>query len=155
MEKFKKISIMLVLSMLMMGIAFAVIMQQKSITNNMTLNASYDFALYETGTTTPVTTIEWDGFNDGETKEYIIDLKYLGNVQGRIYWDGALPSGWTLTIKEKNHDANTYNDWLSGVSNQITGLDYGHLKNVKLILTETTATPLTPYTFTVTFYSVG
>jgi hypothetical protein len=69
--------------------------------------------------------------------------------------DGALPSGWTLTIQEKNHDANTYNDWLSGVSNQITGLEYGHLKNVKLILTETTAIPLESYGFTVTFYSLG
>jgi hypothetical protein len=155
MQKLKKLCIALVLSMLMMGVAFAVIMQQKSINNEMSLNASYDFALYETGTTTPCLSITWGSFNDSETKEHIIDLLYVGNVQGRIYWDGALPSGWTLAIQEKNHDATTYNNWLSGETHQITGLDYGHLKNVRLTLTETTATPLTPYTFTVNFYSLG
>jgi len=143
--------------MLMMGVAFGAIMYQKSITNNMILNAGYEFALYEHDTTTPCLSIAWDGFNDGETKEYTIDLKYLGNVQGRIYWDGLLtmPSGWSLTVMEKNWDATSYNIWLSGEGKQITGLETGHLKNVKLVLTETTATPLTPYTFTVNFYSLG
>lgn len=155
MEKFKKLSFILLLSLVLMGVAFGAIMYQKSITNNMILNAGYEFALYEHDTTTPCLTIEWDGFNNGETKEYIIDLKYLGNVQGRIYWDGAVPSGWSLTIQEKNWDATTYNNWLNGENNQITGLETGHLKNVKFILTETTATALTPYTFTVTFYSLG
>jgi len=155
MEKFKKLCIALVLSMLMMGVVFAVIEQQKSINNNMSLNATYDFALYETGTTNPCLSIAWGAFNDSEVKTYVVDLKYLGNVQGRVYWDAPMPSGWVLTLEEKNFDATTYNAWLSGETHQITGLDYGHLKNVRLTLTETTATPLTPYTFTVNFYSLG
>jgi len=155
MQKFKKLSILLLVALLSVGVAFATIMQTRDVTNNMTLNAGYDFALFEHGTTTPCLTIEWGSFNDSETKEYVIDLKYNGNVAGRIYWDASLPAGWTLAIKEKNNDAPTYNNWLSGENNQITGLETGHLKNVKLILTETTATPLTAYSFTIHFYSLG
>jgi len=54
---------------------------------------------------------------------------------------------------EKNHDASSWNTWGSGITGQITGLEQGHLKNVKLILTEVTAVPLTPYSFTISFYS--
>ena len=155
MQKFKKISILLLVALLSVGVAFATIMQTRNVGNNMTLNASYDFALYEHGTTSPIVSIAWGSFNESESKEYVFDLKYLGNVAGRVYWEASLPAGWTLAIKEKNHDATTYNDWLSGEGNQITGLEFGHLKNIKLILTETTATPLTSYSFTVHFYSLG
>jgi len=76
-------------------------------------------------------------------------------VQGRIYWDGTLPSGWTLIVEEKNHDAPNYNIWLSGENNQITGLECGHLKHVRLTLTEVNAVPNQQYAFTVSFYSLG
>ena len=155
MQKFKKLSILLLVALLSVGVAFATIMQTRDVTNNMTLNAGYDFDLYEHGTTSPIVSIAWGSFNDGETKEYVIDLKYNGNVAGRIYWDVTIPAGWTLAVKEKNDDATAYNNWLSGEAGQITGLETGHLKNIKLILTETTATPLTSYSFTVHFYSLG
>jgi hypothetical protein len=155
MKRTKIAMISLVLMVCLLSSVLGVVMYQKSITNNMTLNASYDFALYETGTTNPRLSIAWGAFNDSEVKTYVIDLKYLGNVQGAVSWDAPMPSGWTLTLEEKNFDATTYNAWLSGETHQITGLNYGHLKNVRLTLTETTATPLTPYTFTVNFYSLG
>jgi len=145
----------LVLAVCLLSSALAVIMYQKSITNNMTLNADYTINVFEHSTTTQCLSIAWGGFNESETKTYLIDLVYLGNVQGRIYWDGAVPSGWTLTLQEKNHDGTGYNAWLSGENNQITGLEYGHLKNVMLTLGETTAITGQQYAFTVTFYSLG
>jgi hypothetical protein len=156
MEKFKKISLVLLIALVLCGSALATVMFERSITNTMKLNVTHDFALYETGTTTPITAIAWDGFNEGETKEYIIDLQYLGNNPdlGKIFWSGSISPQWTLTIKEKNHDATGWNDWLSGEGNAITGLEQGHLKNVKFVLTEVNAVPDAPYSFTITFYSV-
>jgi hypothetical protein len=143
------------LAICLLSSALALVWMQKSVTNNMTLNGQYDIAVFESGTQTPCTLITWGAFNESQVKTYIIDLQYLGNVAGgRIFWDGTNLNGWTLKVEEKNWDASSYNIWPSGEGAQITGLEPLHLKNIKLTLTETTATPLTPYAFTVTFYSL-
>jgi len=143
------------LAICLLSSALALVWMQKSVTNNMTLNGQYDIAVFESGTQTPCTLIAWGAFNESQVKTYIIDLQYLGNVAGgRIFWDGTNLNGWTLKVEEKNWDASSYTIWPSGEGGQITGMEGGHLKNIKLTLTETTAVPLTPYTFTVTFYSL-
>lgn len=138
----------------MLSSALALVWIQKSVTNNMALNGQYDIGVYEHDTTTPCLSIAWGSFNESEVKIYIIDLKYVGNMLGRVYWDATIHNGWNLLIEEKNHDASAYNIWQSGEGGQITGLENGHLKHIRLTLTETTATPLIPYTFAVTFYSL-
>lgn len=144
----------LVLTVALLGSALALVWMSKTVTNNMSLSGNYDIGVYETTTKTPCMSITWGSFNESQTKTYVIDLEYLGNVQGRIYWASTSLTGWTLLIEEKNHDATSYNIWPSGEGGQITGLENGHLKNIRLTLTEVSATPLTPYAFTVTFNSL-
>ena len=151
--KIKQITLILLLVVACLSSGLAVTMFQKSVSNTMSLKSTYDFALYEHSTTTAIVSIVWGEFNESETKEYIFDLKYLGNVQGKIWYSTNMPADWSLVVMEKNHDASSWNTWGSGITGQITGLEQGHLKNVKLILTEVTAVPLTPYSFTISFFS--
>jgi len=154
MQKHKIAVVALILAVCLLSSALALVWMQKTVSNQMSLSAQYDIAVFETGTTTPCASIAWGAFNESQVKTYIIDLKYLGNLDGRIYWDQTLHAGWTLLVEEKNHDASSYNSWPSGEGGQITGLENGHLKNIRLTLTETTATPNQPYAFSVTFYSL-
>jgi hypothetical protein len=158
MEKYKKISLVLLLALVLLlcGYALATIVFQRTLTNTMKLNVTHDFALYQTGTNIPIESVDWDGFNESETKEFVFDLVYLGNNPdlGKVFWSGSIPTQWTLTIYEKNHDASGWNLWMSGEANALTGLEQGHRKNIKLSLTEVNAVPDTPYSFTLYFYSV-
>jgi hypothetical protein len=144
----------LVLSVALLASALAAIMYQKNVNNTMMLSADYTIALYETGTITPCDSIAWGNFSESQTKTYVIDLWYLGNGAGFIYWNATVPSGWTLTLQTKNSDGASYQSWPSGLANKAGIPNPPRYMNIKLELTETTATFGTPYSFAVTFNSV-
>lgn len=156
MKRTKIALVSMVLAVCLLSSALALVMYQRSVGNQMSLSASYDIGVYEHDTTTDCLNIVWGAFTESQVKTYVIDLKYLGNVQGRIYWDASNLNGvWVVTVEEKNHDASGYNIWLSGENNQITGLEFGHLKHIRLTLTEVNAVPNQQYAFSVAFYSIA
>ena len=151
-KRISKTSIVFLLIIGCLATALGAVWMQKSVTNTMTLNGNYDFALYETTTTTPISAIAWGAFNESRAKTYVLDLKYLGNTEGKVYWDTTVPTGWTLTVR-RGKVGQTLNSWLSGESKNIF-VSVGDTLNIEFTLTETTATPVTPYSFAVTFYSI-
>jgi hypothetical protein len=80
--------------------ALAAVVVMKSFTNHFTVVGVGNLAIYEYGTTTPVTAMDWGDVLPGTAKSSPIELaiKNIGNVPLWYTWNSStLPSGFTLT----------------------------------------------------------
>jgi hypothetical protein len=130
--------------------ALATVWLTKQFEGSMYLQTEYDLGMYETGTTTPISSFDFGGFVVGESKTFIYDLVNEGNVQENYWYGLSTPSGWTIEIWEKNFDATEWNPWYATVTGALTGIDPQHRKNIKVVVTEAGTVVEQGYGFTMT-----
>ena len=99
MQRFKKISIGLLIALLMVGSALAIVLQTRTLTHNIQIGGG-DFQFYsDAGCTIVVTTVEWGSLMRGNEVSKTLYLKNIGSVTIYIdYTVAGLPSGCTLTM---------------------------------------------------------
>jgi hypothetical protein len=140
----------LFLAVCVLSVALAATLYSLSVSNTMRLNVSYEL-LFETDAHVPVASVDWGGFDHLEAKVMkdvigvnAVQIKNVGNTAVDVTWSSDLPSGWTLSVVYL-YDGT---DWISG---ETKTLNVNTVIDMRITLTEVSASPGVDYSFDLNF----
>lgn len=101
MQKIKKVSLLVLLSILVVGIAFGVLKYTEKITNNVTITG-YELQLWRMDSNTRVITITWGTMDQGSNKTTDTALGFTQKLAIKNTGDYALYAAWKLNSTLSN-----------------------------------------------------
>lgn len=158
MQKIRKIALLSLLSILIVGIAFGVLKYQEKISNTVTITG-YELQLWRVDTNTRVTSIAWGGINQGANKTsdaalgftQKLTIKNVGDYDLYAAWklNSTLPNGATVTAQYASSEGSSWSTWTENYFDQVGSLSPGEVnsRRIQFILNIPDGTPRGPVNF--------
>jgi hypothetical protein len=151
-QKIKKISLLCLLSILVVGIAFGILKYTEKISNTVTITG-FELQLWRVDTNARVTSIDWSGIDQGANKTsdaalgFVkkLSIKNVGDYEFTTAWklNSSLPNGSTLTAEYAQSEGDPWLTWTENTYDLIGFTQPGTVngKRIQFILTIPDGTP--------------
>lgn len=158
MQKIKKIALLCLLSILIVGIAFGVLKYTEKISNTVTVTG-YELQLWRKDTNARVTTIPWGSIDQGANKTsdaalgftQKLTIKNVGDYDLYAAWklNSTLPNGATVTAKFAASEGSSWNTWTENDYSSLSLFSPGEVgsRRIQFILNIPDGTPRGPVNF--------
>jgi hypothetical protein len=157
-QKLKKIALLSLLSILIVGIAFGVLKYQEKITNTVTVTG-YELQLWRVDTNARVTSIAWGGIDQGLNKTsdtafgftQKLTIKNVGDYEFWAAWklNSTLPNGATVTAQFASSEGSPWSTWTENTYDSLSSMSPGEVnsRRIQFILNIPDGTPRGPVDF--------
>ena len=160
MQKMKKLALVALLSILVVGIAFGVLKYTEKITNTVTITG-FELQLWRVDTNARVITITWGSIDQGSNKTsdaafgftQKLTIKNVGDYEFYAGWklNSSMINGATVTAQYALSEGSAWSTWTENDFSSLSLMSPGEVnsRRIQFILNIPDGTPRGPITFDV------